>query len=98
MQLKGSTIMVTGGASGLGGATVRMVVEGGGNAVIADLKEAEGQALAKELGGGARFVRTDVADEASAQAAVSAALGTYRRMDGLVNCAGIVHGEKVVGR
>ena len=50
MQLKGSTFIVTGGASGLGGATVRMVVQGGGNAVIADLKEAEGQALAKELG------------------------------------------------
>ncbi len=67
MQLKDSTFVVTGGASGLGAATVRMVVEGGGNAVIADLKEAEGQALAKELGGGARFVRTDVTDEASAQ-------------------------------
>src|SRR5512141_2747457 len=98
MQVKGSTFIVTGGASGLGGATARMVVEGGGNAVIADLKEAEGQALAKELGGSARFVRTDVTDEASAQAAVGAALGGYGRIDGLVNCAGIVYGEKVVGR
>ena len=51
----------------LGGATARMVVEGGGNVVIADLKEAEGQALAKELGAAAKFVRTDVTDEASAQ-------------------------------
>ena len=98
MQLKGSTFIVTGGASGLGGATVRMVVEGGGRAVIADLKEAEGQALARELGAGARFVRTDVTDEASAQAAVAAALGGFGRLDALVNCAGIVYGEKTVGK
>jgi NAD(P)-dependent dehydrogenase (short-subunit alcohol dehydrogenase family) len=97
MQLKGSTFIVTGGASGLGAATVRMVVAGGGNAVIADLKESEGEALAKELGA-ARFVRTDVTDEASATAAVAAAVGAYGRVDGLVNCAGIVHGEKVVGK
>ncbi len=98
MNLGGSTFLVTGGASGLGAATVRMVVEGGGNAVIADLKETEGQALAKELGSGARFVRTDVTDEASAAAAMAAAVGGYGRVDGLVNCAGIVHGEKVVGK
>ena len=67
MQLKGSTFIVTGGASGLGAATARMIVAGGGNVVIADLKEAEGQALAQELGAQARFVRTDVTDEASAQ-------------------------------
>ena len=97
MKLEGSTFIVTGGASGLGAATVRMVVERGGHAVIADLKESEGQALAKELGG-ARFVRTDVTDEASATAAVAAAVGGYGRVDGLVNCAGIVHGEKVVGK
>jgi NAD(P)-dependent dehydrogenase (short-subunit alcohol dehydrogenase family) len=98
MQLKGSTLVVTGGASGLGGATVRMVVEGGGNAVIADLKEAEGQALAKELGERAKFVRTDVTDEASGKAAVDAATGGFGRVDGLVNCAGIVYGEKTVGK
>ena len=97
MNLEGSTFIVTGGASGLGAATVRMVVERGGNAVIADLKESEGQALAKELGS-ARFVRTDVTDEASATAAIAAAVSGYGRVDGLVNCAGIVHGEKVVGK
>jgi len=98
MQVQGSTFIVTGGASGLGAATVRMVVAGGGNAVIADLKESEGQALAKELGGSARFVRTDVTDEASATGVVAAAVGAYGRVDGLVNCAGIVYGEKVVGK
>jgi NAD(P)-dependent dehydrogenase (short-subunit alcohol dehydrogenase family) len=98
MQLAGSTFIVTGGASGLGAATVRMVVAGGGNAVIADLKEAEGRALAQELGPRARFLRTDVADEADGQAAVSAAVDGFGGLQGLVNCAGIVHGEKVVGR
>ena len=98
MQLDGSTFIVTGGASGLGAATVRMVVEGGGHALIADLKESEGQALAKELGASVRFVRTDVTDEASAKAAVAAALDAFGGVQGLVNCAGIVHGEKVLGQ
>ena len=98
MQLDGSTFIVTGGASGLGAATVRMVVAGGGNAVIADLKEAEGRALAQELGSHARFLRTDVADEANGKAAIATALDGYGGLQGLVNCAGIVHGEKVVGR
>ncbi len=98
MQVSGSTFIVTGGASGLGGATARMVVDGGGNVVIADLKEAEGHSHAKELGVRARFVRTDVTDEASAKAAVAAALDGYGRVDGLVNCAGIVYGEKTIGK
>ena len=98
MQLSGSTFIVTGGASGLGEATARMVVAGGANAVLADLKEAEGKALAQSLGAKARFVRTDVTDETSAQAAVAAALDAFGAVHGLVNCAGIVYGEKVVGK
>jgi NAD(P)-dependent dehydrogenase (short-subunit alcohol dehydrogenase family) len=98
MQLNGATFIVTGGASGLGAATVRMLVAGGGNAIIADLKETEGRALAQELGPHARFVRTDVADEPSGQAAVASAIDGYGGLQGLVNCAGIVHGEKIVGR
>jgi NAD(P)-dependent dehydrogenase (short-subunit alcohol dehydrogenase family) len=98
MQVKGSTFIVTGGASGLGAATVRMVVAGGGNAVIADLKEAEGKALTTELGARTRFVRTDVTDEASAKGAVAESSESFGRVDGLVNCAGIVYGEKTVGK
>jgi NAD(P)-dependent dehydrogenase (short-subunit alcohol dehydrogenase family) len=98
MQLQGSTFIVTGGASGLGGATARMVVEAGGNVVIADLKETEGQAHAKDLGAQAKFVRTDVTDEASAKAAVGAAVAGFGAVHGLVNCAGIVYGEKIVGK
>ena len=98
MQLDGSTFIVTGGASGLGAATARMVVAGGGNVVIADLKDAEGHALAAELRGKARFVRTDVVDEASGKAAVAAAVDGYGGLHGVVNCAGIVHGERIVGK
>jgi NAD(P)-dependent dehydrogenase (short-subunit alcohol dehydrogenase family) len=98
MELKGSTFVVTGGASGLGAATARMIVQGGGNVVIADLKEIEGATVSAELGGNARFVRTDVTDEASAKAAVAAARDTFGGLQGLVACAGIVYGEKVVGK
>ena len=98
MQLEGSTFIVTGGASGLGAATARMLVAGGGNVVIGDLNEAAGSALAAELGSRARFLRTDVVDEASAKGAVGAAIASYGGLQGLVNCAGIVMGEKVVGK
>jgi NAD(P)-dependent dehydrogenase (short-subunit alcohol dehydrogenase family) len=73
-------------------------VAAGANAVVADVDVARGEALARELGERTRFVRTDVADEASAKAAVALAVDTYGALQGLVNCAGIVHGEKVVGK
>jgi len=98
MQLTGSTFLVTGGASGLGAATVRAVVAAGGNAVIADLKDAEGNALAQHFGKAVTFVRTDVTDEASGKAAVQAAVDVFGGVQCLVNCAGIVYGEKVVGK
>jgi len=98
MDIRDSTFIVTGGASGLGAATARMVVEGGGRVIVADLKDVEGNALTDELGAAARFVRTDVTDETSGKAAVAAALAAFGAVHGLVNCAGIVHGEKVVGK
>ncbi len=98
MQVGDSVFLITGGASGLGAGTARMVVGNGGKAVLADLKEAEGKALAAELGGAARFVRTDVTDETSAKAAVATALAAFGAVHGLINCAGIVHGERVLGK
>ena len=97
MQIKGNVFVVTGGGSGLGAATARMIVAAGGKVVLADVNAAAGSALAAELGENARFVATDVANEESARAAFVAAqeLGTLR---GLVNCAGIAPAEKVVGR
>lgn len=98
MQIRDHVFIVTGGASGLGAATARMLAEGGGRVVIADLKEDEGRALASEVGANVRFVRTDVTDEASAKGAIAAAVDGFGGLHGLVNCAGIVHGEKVVGK
>lgn len=96
MQIKGSVFIVTGGASGLGAGSARMLAAGGAKVVIADLNKAAGAALAAELG--ARFHETDVASEASAQAAVDLALSAYGAINGLVNCAGIAIGEKVLGK
>ncbi len=83
MELKGSTFVVTGGASGLGAATARMIVAGGGNVVLADVNADAGNALAAELGRAARFVRTDVTDEASGKAAVAAAVDGFGGLQGL---------------
>jgi NAD(P)-dependent dehydrogenase (short-subunit alcohol dehydrogenase family) len=98
MDIKGSSFLVTGGASGLGAATVRMLAAGGGRVVIADLKEDDGRALASSFGTEAFFVRTDVTDEASSKAAVAAAVERFGGLHGLVNCAGIVHAERVAGK
>jgi NAD(P)-dependent dehydrogenase (short-subunit alcohol dehydrogenase family) len=98
MELRNNTFIVTGGASGLGAGTARMIVEAGGRALVADIQEAEGNALASELGSAAKFVRTDVTDEASGKAAVAAALAAFGAVHGLVNCAGIVHQERVAGK
>ncbi len=98
MDITGATFIVTGGASGLGAGTVRMLVDAGARVIVADLDATRGEALASDLGAGVRFVRTDVTDEASAQAAVAAARDAFGNLRGLVSCAGIVHGEKVIGK
>jgi len=98
MRIKDSVFIVTGGGSGLGAAAARMIVAEGGRVVLADINAAAGTAIAAELGEAARFVATDVADEASAAAAVETARTAFGGLHGLINCAGICPGEKVVGR
>jgi len=95
MDIKDKVFIVTGGASGLGAGTVRMLVEHGGKAVIADVQDEAGQALAQELG--QVFVHCDVTQEADGQAAVDAAL-KLGPLFGLVNCAGIAPASRTVGR
>jgi NAD(P)-dependent dehydrogenase (short-subunit alcohol dehydrogenase family) len=97
LQLQDNVFFVTGGASGLGEATARMLVESGAVVVIADVNDAAGARLASELGSRARFARVDVTDETSVRNGLDAAsaLGTLR---GVVNAAGIVLAEKVLGR
>jgi NAD(P)-dependent dehydrogenase (short-subunit alcohol dehydrogenase family) len=98
MQIEGSVFVVTGAASGLGASVVRALVARGARVVIADLNRVAGEALAGELGANARFAETNVADESSARAAVALAVAEFGAIHGLVNCAGVVHGEKVVGK
>jgi NAD(P)-dependent dehydrogenase (short-subunit alcohol dehydrogenase family) len=98
MQTSGSTFIVTGGASGLGAATARMLTQAGGKVILADVNDAQGNELAKELGERARFIRTDVTDESSAKAAVAAAQSAFGGLNGLINCAGIAIGERIVGK
>jgi NAD(P)-dependent dehydrogenase (short-subunit alcohol dehydrogenase family) len=97
MQIEGKAFIVTGGASGLGEGTARMLVREGGKVVIADLQVDKGLALAAELGAAATFVRCDVSQEADGRAAVAAAQGLGKLM-GLVNCAGIAPAVKTVGK
>jgi NAD(P)-dependent dehydrogenase (short-subunit alcohol dehydrogenase family) len=97
LQLQHSVFFVTGGASGLGEATVRLLAESGGRVVIADVNEPRGRQVAGELGDRVRFARVDVADESSVQRGlgIAAELGTLR---GVVNAAGIVLAERVLGK
>ena len=97
MQVKGSVVLVTGGASGLGGATARSVVDAGGKVLIADVNAALGESFARELGAAARFVKCDVTSEADAKAAVDAAK-SMGKLVGLVNCAGVGPAAKTVGK
>src|SRR5579884_1758531 len=89
MDIQNRVALVTGGASGLGAACVRLLTQSGAKAVIADLNAETGNALASELGSATAFVQTNVTDEASVQAAVDAALK---------NCAGIGIAERVLGK
>ena len=97
MELTGRTVLVTGGGSGLGAATARMVVEAGGSVVVADVDAERGRRVADELGERARFVATDVTDEDSVRAAVAAA-AEGGGLHVAVSCAGIAPAERVLGR
>jgi NAD(P)-dependent dehydrogenase (short-subunit alcohol dehydrogenase family) len=96
MHLSGRTVMVTGGASGLGLATVEMVVAAGGRAVIVDVNEGTGTAAAERLGDAVRFVKTDVTGDADMQRAVDRAVREYGAVHGLVCAAGIAVAERVL--
>jgi NAD(P)-dependent dehydrogenase (short-subunit alcohol dehydrogenase family) len=95
MELKGRSVLITGGASGLGAGTARMVAAQGGHPVLLDLNEEAGQRLAQELGG--QFVRADVSVEADVQAGLAAALA-HGPLAGAVNCAGIAPAATTAGK
>jgi NAD(P)-dependent dehydrogenase (short-subunit alcohol dehydrogenase family) len=98
VEIQGRTFLVSGGGSGLGAATARMLAEAGAHVLIADVNRAAGEAVAAELGERARFAATDVTDEASVQAAVGAAVTAFGGLHGAVNCAGIAIAERALGK
>lgn len=89
MKIEGSVALVTGGASGLGEATVRELVRGGGKAVILDRPQSAGAVLAEELGRAVIFAPADVTSEAEVSAAVEKAVSELGRLHIAVNCAGV---------
>ena len=95
MDIAGKVFIVTGGASGLGEGTARMLAANGGHVVIADMQAEKGLQIAQDIGGA--FVTCDVSQEADGQAAVAKAVSMGKLM-GLVNCAGIAPAEKTVGK
>src|ERR1700726_4115980 len=96
MELNGTSAVVSGGASGLGEATARVLAAAGATLVTADLNENRGKQVADEIGG--VFARTDVADEASVQAAVDTATSTGSPLRVAVSCAGIGWAARTVAR
>jgi len=98
MEIKNSVFLVTGGASGLGEATVRMAIANGGKAVIADMQEDKGKALAAELGSNVRVVKCDVTSEADGKNAVAFALKEFGAVHVLVGCAGVGTAGKIIGK
>lgn len=95
MQIANKVFIVTGGASGLGAGTVRMLSEQGAVVLIADLQDEAGQALAQALG--QHYIHCDVTSEADAQATIAKAL-SLGSLWGLVNCAGIAIGHKTTSK
>ncbi len=98
MQIAGVSVIVTGGASGLGTATARRLHAQRAKVVIADLNVEAGSAIERELGQRTLFTQTDVTDETSMQQAIQSAVEQHGNLHVLVNCAGIAIAEKILGK
>ena len=89
--------VITGAASGLGEATVRHLAEIGAKVAILDIDEKKGERVASELGSRALFLKTDITNEASVQAAIAATIDSFGGIHVVVNCAGLLSPGKVIG-
>lgn len=98
MDIANTVAAVTGGASGLGEATVKTIVKNGGKAAIFDINEEKGENLAKELGERSMFVHADVTSEESMATAFAKVIDKFGKVTALVNCAGIGNGEKTYSK
>ncbi|WP_373893524.1 3-hydroxyacyl-CoA dehydrogenase [Virgibacillus sp. CBA3643] len=98
MNLENHVIVVTGGASGLGEATVRNAISKGTKVIILDMAEEKGERLVEELGEVAYFIKTDVTEASSVQMALDQAVNTFGSIHAVVNCAGVAIAEKTYGK
>ncbi|MEM1126716.1 MAG: 3-hydroxyacyl-CoA dehydrogenase [Bacteroidota bacterium] len=98
MHIAHRTFLITGGASGLGGATAARLVKAGARVVLADINEEQGLRHAAQLGDQARFHPTDVTDPVAVQAAIDLARSAFGALNGVVNCAGLALAMKTFGR
>ncbi len=98
MQIEGNTAFVTGGASGLGEASVRLLTARGAQVAIFDLPRSKGAELAKEIGKHALFVAGDVTNEEQVNAALDQTIAAFGELRGIVNCAGIGSASRTVGK
>lgn len=98
MQIENNVFLITGAGSGLGAAVARMAVAAGAKAVLVDVNQPAGEALADELGTAATFVKADVTSAEQGAAAIASALHLFGRLDVAVNCAGVAPGERILGR
>ena len=98
MELNGNTFLITGGGSGLGAACARTFSAAGANVLIVDVNPETGERTASDLGAQARFVKADVTDEQSVQAAIDVARESFGNVRGAINCAGVAIAERVLGK
>ncbi|MGA3279515.1 MAG: 3-hydroxyacyl-CoA dehydrogenase [Smithella sp.] len=98
MNSKDVVALVTGGASGLGEASITELVKKGARVVIVDIDSDKGEKLAANIGAGAIFVKTDVTSEADVRQAIQKAVDAFGKINVAINCAGIVNPGKLIGR
>ena len=98
MQIEGKVFLVSGGASGLGAATAQMLIDAGARVMLVDVNQQALETQLHTLGANARASVTDITDQSAAKAAVDKALVEFGEVNGLVNCAGIVGAEKILGK
>jgi len=98
MKINNHTFLIGGGASGLGFATAKLIVENGGSVILVDINKETGQTAETALGENALFVQTDVTNEESVQNAIRHGLEKFGKINGLVNCAGLGPAKRVLGR
>jgi 3-hydroxyacyl-CoA dehydrogenase / 3-hydroxy-2-methylbutyryl-CoA dehydrogenase len=98
MEIKGSVVVISGGASGLGEACSRLFLENGASVCILDLQEQRGEILASELGEKAMFCRTDVTDPQGVQTAIERTVDKFGAVHVAISCAGVPHAAKVLSK